>query len=139
MISSRYFRLLVSLAFLIMAVAPLSRAEDWPPVDSADLALKSIPQQPGAAAVILRLEEINNDLQHFHDTYERIKILTEPGREYASVEIPYSGRDFHIVGISGRTIHADGTVIPFDGKTFDKTVLKARGVRVQTTPRFVAL
>ena len=132
MICSRRFRLPVFLALVLAAaVVPRASAVDWPPIDPADLAMKDLPQQPGAPAVILRREEIDDDLLHFHDTYERIKILTEPGRQFASIEIPYGRRNFHIVNITGRTIHADGSIVPFDGKTFDKTVFKARGVRVQ--------
>ena len=110
-------------------MASLSKADDWPPIDPADLALKSIPQQPGAPGVILLREENDNDPLHFHSTYERIKILTEAGREYADIELPYSRKSFRIDSISGRTIHADGSIVPFEGKAFDKTVEKGHGFR----------
>jgi Domain of Unknown Function with PDB structure (DUF3857)/Transglutaminase-like superfamily len=117
---------LVSFCFLI---APWAAAEDWPAIDPADLTLKSVPQQPGAAAVILLREENDNDPLHFHSTYERIKILTEAGREYADIELPYSRKHFRIDSISGRTIHPDGSIVPFEGRAFDKTVNKGRGFR----------
>jgi hypothetical protein len=66
---------------------------------------------------------------HFHATYERIKILTEAGRAYADIELPYSRKSSRIDSISGRTIHADGSIVPFAGKPFDKTVAKGRGFR----------
>jgi len=116
------------LSFLIL-VSPWVVAEDWPPIDPADLALKSVPQQPGAAAIILLREENDNDPMHFHSTYERLKILTEAGRDYADIELPYSRKNFRIDSISGRTIHPDGSVVPFQGKAFDKTVVKGRGFR----------
>ena len=120
----------VCVLVFVAAMAVVAKADDWPPIDPADLALKSIPQQPGAPAVILLREENDNDPLHFHSTYERIKILTEAGREYANVELPYSRKNFRIDSISGRTIHADGSIVPFEGKAFDKTVEKSRGFRV---------
>jgi hypothetical protein len=127
------FRTLCLLFFCSLAACflatPRCSAEDWPPIDPADLVLKSIPQQPGAPAVILLRQENDDDPMHFHSTYERIKILTEAGREYANVELPYSRKNFTIGSISGRTIHADGSLVPFEGKPFDKTVEKGRGFR----------
>jgi hypothetical protein len=122
------FRMLfvVSVSFL---TAPLAWADDWPPIDPADLALKSVPQQPGAPAVILLREENDDDPLRFHSTYERIKILTEAGREYADIELPYSRKRFRIDSISGRTIHPDGSITSFEGKPFDKTIQKGRGFR----------
>jgi hypothetical protein len=117
---------LVSVSFLVL---PPASADDWPPIDPADLAVKSVPQQPGAAAVILLRNEDDNDPLHYHSTYERIKILTEAGREYADVELHYNRKRFRIDSISGRTIHADGSIVEFQGKPFDKTVHKNRGVR----------
>jgi hypothetical protein len=105
-------------------------AVDWPPIDPADLAMTSLPQQPGAPAVVLYHEEIADDINNMHSVYLRIKILTEAGRKYADVEMPvYNRRNFLITEISGRTVHADGSVVPFEGKPFDKTVLKDRGVQ----------
>jgi hypothetical protein len=128
--SGRTISLTLCLIFFMCSLsAPWAVAEDWPPIDPADLALKSIPQQPGAAAVILLREENDDDPLHFHSTYERIKILTEAGREHADIELPYSRKNFRIDSISGRTIHADGSIVPFEGKPFDKTVARGRGFR----------
>jgi hypothetical protein len=110
-------------------LAPFAAAQDWPAIDPAELAMKTFPQQPGAAAVVLIREENDNDPLHFHSSYERLKILTEDGRRYADIEIPYSRRNFRIDTLSGRTIHPDGSIVPFDGKPFDKTVQKGRGYR----------
>jgi hypothetical protein len=89
--------------------------------------MASLPQQPGAAAVVLLRDEVADDPNNYHQVYMRIKILTDAGKRFADVEIPYSRRNFRIESVSGRTVHADGTVIPFDGKVFDKQVLKTRG------------
>lgn len=99
---------------------------DWPAIAPDDLKMTDLPQQKGAPAVVLLREEVANDPQNYHSVYVRIKILTEAGRRYADVEIPYSHRQFKIDGVSGRTIHADGTIVNFEGKVFDKMVLKER-------------
>jgi len=95
--------------------------------------MTSLPEQPGAAAVVLLRDELADDPHNDQTYYRRIKVLTEAGREYANVEIPYSRRDFTIYGVSGRTIHSDGTVIPFTGKAFDKLLVKTaeRGKKIQ--------
>ncbi|HZQ19416.1 MAG TPA: DUF3857 and transglutaminase domain-containing protein [Terriglobales bacterium] len=103
---------------------------DWPPVSPDDLKMTDLKEQPGAPAVVLDREEIDDDMNNVHSVYERIKILTDAGREYANVEIPYSRRGFSIAAISGQTVHADGTVIPFTGKPLDKAVEKSGGVRI---------
>ena len=65
--------------------------------------------------------------------YERIKVLNEKGKEYANVELRffssrddgyYSGDEKSVGDISGRTIHPDGTIIPFTGKPYLKTFEK---------------
>jgi hypothetical protein len=57
-----------------------------------------------------------------------VKILTEEGRKYADVEIPFFKGSEDIVHISARTIKPDGTIVNFDGKVFEKSLVKARGV-----------
>lgn len=121
--------------FCILSLVPFlfclqSLAADWPPISPEDLSMKSIKEQPGAPAVSLQREEIDDDMNNVHSVYQRIKILTDAGREYANVELPYSHRGFTIAGISGRTVHADGSEVPFEGKPFDKTVEKSGAVRI---------
>src|SRR5215472_16062493 len=114
---------LTALAFLFCA----SRAwGDWPAIAPEDLKMTDLPQQKGAPAVVLLREEVANDPENYHSVYMRIKILTENGRHYADVEIPYSRRNFRIDGVSGRTVHADGSIVTFDGKVFDKMVMKGK-------------
>jgi hypothetical protein len=104
---------------------------DWPPVAPDERAMTSVKDQPGVPAVILLRQETDDDNLHYHSVYTRIKVLTESGRKYADVELPYNRRGFTIDQVSGRTVHADGSVVPFEGKPFDKVVIKARGVRIQ--------
>jgi hypothetical protein len=103
---------------------------DWPPIAAEDLSMTSIKEQPGAPAAVLLREETDDDMNNAHMVYMRTKILTDAGREYANVELPYSRRGFTIGGISGRTVHADGSIVQFEGKPFDKTVVKGNGIRV---------
>ena len=107
----------------------LAFAADFPPVNPAELKITSLPSQPGAPAFILEHEEHDDDQMHFHSVYMRIKVLTEAGRENANVELPYNDRNFDISGVHGRTIHADGTIIPFEGKPFEKVVVKGKDIR----------
>jgi len=74
------------------------------------------PKAPGAAAVYFNVEEINNDPLQFHSFYARIKVLQDAGKELATISIPYESDNETITDFQGRTIHADGTVIPFRGK-----------------------
>ncbi len=87
------------------------------------------PAAPDAAAVYLYREERADDKLHMHWLYVRLKVLTERGKEYADVEIPYEGRSFAVRAVDGRTIHSDGTVIPFTGKPYDKMLEKTKTVK----------
>ncbi len=120
---SRYllFLLLSTLTFLTA-----SRAEDWPAIAPEELSMTSVPEQPGAAAIVLLREEVWNDPQNNRSVYMRIKVLSETGRKYADVEIPYSRRHFTISEVGGRTIHRDGSIVPFIGKPFDKVIVRRR-------------
>lgn len=113
---------LVVLSILTMHAA--ARADDWPPIAPEDLGMKTLPEQPGAAAVVLLREEVTDDPHNHRTVYMRIKVLTEPGRRYADVEIPYSRRSFTIYDVGGRTIHSDGSIILFTGKPFDKVMVR---------------
>lgn len=125
-----FARWALGLALVCIAVSLRTQAAEFPPVSPEDLKMTSIPEQPGAPAVILDREETDSDLRNEHSVYERIKILSDAGREYANVEIPYSRRGFTVGGIGGQTVHPDGTIIPFEGKPFDKTVLRGGGIKV---------
>lgn len=115
---------------VVLTTPQASQAADWPPIAPEDLQMNSLKEQPGAPAVILDSEEIDDDMNNFESVYKRIKILTDAGREWANVELPYH-RHFTITDISGRTVHADGSIVNFEGKPFDKTVEKGAGVRVK--------
>ncbi len=120
-----------ALLVLLFSIFLIGRSfADWPSIAPGDLSMTGIKEQPGAPAVVLLREETDDDMNNVHMVYMRIKILSDAGREHANVELPYSRRGFTIAGISGRTVHADGSVVQFEGKPFDKTVVKGNGIRV---------
>ena len=115
---------------LVVAVVSLSlaaKAQKFQEPTKAELQMTSDPKSPGAPAVFLYREEVTDNANHFISEYARIKVLTELGKEWATVKVPYS---FGGVPprIEGRTIHSDGTVIPLNGKVEDLLV-------AQTTAR----
>ena len=127
----------------LLAVAgsciPAARAADFTKPTAEELSMTSLPGYPGTPAVVLYREELTKDDLHSMQHYERIKVLTEEGKRYANVELPYvstggnwiSGDDKSVDDIAGRTIHPDGTVIPFTGKPYLKVIEKGDGYKVQ--------
>ena len=92
--------------------------------------MTSVAKAPGASAVYLFREEKTEDYLHMYSVYERIKILSEGGKERANVELKYqAGGDmgYALSDIAGRTIHPDGTIIPFTGKPYERMVVKTKG------------
>lgn len=124
--------LAVASPFLLLVVSTgrLFAFDDWQPISPVELKMTSEPSQPGAAAVILYREESSDDNENYRYNYYRIKILTEEGKKYADVKIPFNNEYFHISDVKGRTIHVDGSVVPFEGKLLDATLLKGRGVKI---------
>jgi uncharacterized protein DUF3857 len=108
-------------------------AEDWPPIDPAELKMTSEPKAPGAPAIYLYRQVDRKDLgrNNMEFNYVRIKILKEEGREAANIAIPYISDNSSISNIRARTIHADGSIVHFDGKVFDKTIEKTKGRKVR--------
>jgi hypothetical protein len=122
------------LIFLSLAAyrpVPVSATIDFQPVSPEELRMTSEPLAPGAPAIILyrQADRDDNGRTSHEDNYRRIKILTEEGRKYADVEIQFF-RDYeNVVAIRARTIRPDGSVVDFDGKVFDKSIAKAKGLK----------
>ena len=117
---------------LIALLIPTSLwAVNFQPVSPAELTMNSEPKAPGAPAIILFREVDRDDRgQTAHeDVYFRVKILTEEGRKYADIEIPFFKEEGSITNIHARTVEPDGTIVNFSGKAFDKSIVKARGVK----------
>lgn len=105
-------------------VTPGQAGNTWPPLPKDDLALMENPADPGSAAMILERQVYTDDEKRAQTEFVRIKVLTEAGRAYADVEIPYVLKSTSVENIRGRTLQPDGTVIPFAGVVFDKVVAK---------------
>ena len=120
--------IVISLAALS---SPLLRADQWTEPTKEELSMTSQPDVPGAAAVYLTREEITEDKLHMWSVYTRLKVLTEKGKDYANVELNYrstnGGGGYTVSNIVGRTIHPDGTIIPFTGKPYEKLIEKTQG------------
>jgi Domain of Unknown Function with PDB structure (DUF3857) len=109
--------------------APAGAGDEWLPIPPEDLTMTAEPLAPGAPAIYLYRKVDRDDQANVEKDYIRIKILTEEGRKQGDIEIRYFPDEASIHNIKARTIHSDGAVIPFDGKVYDKTVLKARGLK----------
>ncbi|MEA3138516.1 MAG: hypothetical protein QOK23_685 [Gammaproteobacteria bacterium] len=107
-----------------------AHAEDWLPISTEELQMSSAPKAPSAPAIYLYRQVDRDDTAPSEATYERIKILTEEGRKYANVEIPYYKYTESVHGIQARTIHQDGSIVKFDGTIFDKSVVERSGLKL---------
>jgi len=126
-----------SLLCVCLGLPSIARADQWTAPTQEELSMTSQPEVPGAAAVYLYREEITDDNLHMWSVYVRLKVLTEEGRKYANVELGsiahQGGGGFSIGDISGRTIHSDGTIIPFTGKPYQKVVEKTHDDKYMET------
>ncbi|MCR4410435.1 MAG: DUF3857 domain-containing protein [Candidatus Saccharicenans sp.] len=64
-------------------------ARPRPPITPEDLAMSDLPELPGAPAVCLYYERIDDNQKKVKSVFKRIKILSPAGRDYANLEIPY--------------------------------------------------
>jgi hypothetical protein len=123
------FRLLM---FAIGFLTPtLASATSWQTPTPQELSMTAEPAVPGAAAEYLYREEISDNYKGIHFFYIRLKVLTEAGKKYGDIEIPYEKGDnsYNLGKIDGRTIHKDGSVIPLTGKPLDKFIEKSSGLK----------
>lgn len=93
--------------------------------------MKSEPKAPAASAIYLYRQVDRDDNAPDEVIYARIKVLTEEGRKYGDVQIPYRKDSERVSGIRARTIRPDGTILEFDGEVYDKPLVKARDVKLQ--------
>jgi len=122
------FSLLLGI-LIVAAPAAAQKKGDWLVVTPEDISLKEVQGAPGAHAVVLYRERLTDHVESFETNYIRIKILSEEGKKHGDVEILYLKDSESVKDIKARTIRPDGSVVDFDGKVFDKTVVKTRGVK----------
>ena len=125
--------LITSLLALLAMACPLTAlaAPGFQPVSPEELKMTGDSNAPGASAILLfrQVDRDDNGTTSHEDDYFRVKILTEEGRKYADVEIPFYKEEGNIVNVRARTIRPDGSIVNFDGKVFDKQIAKARGLK----------
>jgi hypothetical protein len=114
----------IALSIAALALSAPGAAQKFREPTKEELQMTSDPKAPGAPAVYLYLEETTDNHNHYESRYARIKVLTELGKEWATVEVPYIKGYSATPIIEGRTIHSDGTVIPLVGKAEDLLVFK---------------
>jgi hypothetical protein len=128
----------VTIAFwsvlLILSVGRPARVlagDGFPPISPEELKMTSEPLAPGAPAIILYRQVDRDDNIHtpHEDNHVRIKILTEEGRKYADLEIPFVKGGYDVSLVRARTIRPDGSVVEFDGKVFEKPIEKSRQLK----------
>jgi hypothetical protein len=132
----RYRRVFLLVVVILLAAAlqrlrPVS-GDEWQPITPEELKMSSEPKAPGAPAIILyrQVDRDDSDVRISREyNYVREKIFTEEGRKYADVEIPLVKGQWDIHNIKARTIRSDGSVVNFDGKIFEKEIIKARGYK----------
>jgi hypothetical protein len=119
------------IAVLVLCAGALSaQAEDWLPISPEELKMTSEPQAPGAPAILLYRQVDRDDNGPTETNYARIKILTEEGRKFADIEIPFYKGTEYIRAIQARTIHSDGSIVDFKGTIYDKPIMQARAVKL---------
>src|SRR5260370_40293888 len=128
-LSSSAMVILLGMAAYYPAIVNAGRG--FQPVSPEESQMTSEPLAPGAPAIILYRQVDRDDNGHtsHQDNYFRIKILTEDGRKYADIEIPFFKASEDVVNVHARTIRPDGSIANFDGKVFEKSLAKAKGMK----------
>src|SRR5580692_9103475 len=124
------------LAGTVLTLAALAQpivgvAQKFQEPTKEELQMTSDSKAPGAPAVFLYREETTDNRNHYISEYARIKVLTELGKEWATVEVPYAPGYTATPAIEARTIHSDGTVIPLAGRAEDLLVVKTNKYNVK--------
>ena len=125
---------------LLAAPTPVTAvAEDWKPIDAAELSLKSPTVEKEADAEGLFWEvriDDSRDGDLIFNHYLRVKVFTERGRESQSkVDIPFGnlyGGEVKIKDIAARTIKTDGSIVELKKEDiFERTIVKVSGLKVK--------
>jgi Domain of Unknown Function with PDB structure (DUF3857) len=121
------FLSMLSVGFLLSLFRHVS-ADEWQPVSPEELKMTSVPEAP--AVILYRQVDRDDSGRVPHEyNYVRIKILTDEGRKYADVEIPFFKGEGNISNLRARTVRQDGSVANFEGRPFEKTIVKAKGLK----------
>jgi Domain of Unknown Function with PDB structure (DUF3857) len=122
--------LLLFVGFAGHRTQSVSAADEWLPISQEELKMTSESKAPGAPAITLyRQVDADYSMVPHEYNYVRTKIFTEEGRKYADVEIPLIKDLWNIRNMRARTIRPDGSILNFDGKIYEKEIVKARGFK----------
>src|ERR1700723_1830181 len=129
--TQRFVCLSAVLVAILFAALPHSSSagDDWLPIPPEDLALKDNPASPGAHAMILYRSSDMDSKESSVREYIRIKIFTQEGTKQGDIEIPFLKQQTDIKDVRARTIQPDGSIVRFDGKVFEKTIVKGTGFK----------
>jgi hypothetical protein len=124
-------RIVLPIAILCLGAASSTvlRAQFQEP-SQEELKMTEEPKAPGADAVYLYREDLTDQSAGTRSFYERIKVLTEKGKDMATIRIPYEVGADKVADVQGRTIHADGTVIALTEKPSDLVDYKTKGYQL---------
>jgi len=116
---------------ILLSAAPARAGVGFQPVSQEELKITNEPLAPGAQAIVLyfQLDRDDNQSTPHEDRYVRIKILTEEGRKYGNIEIPFVRHSDDVTRLHARTIRPDGSVVEFDGKVEEKVLWQNHGTR----------
>jgi hypothetical protein len=112
-----------------------SAAEDWKPIDSADLSSKTpvVDKDADAEGLFWEVRVDDGDAAELVFTnYVRVKVFTDRGKESQSkIDLTYfSGSN--IKDIAARTIKPDGTIINLKKEdVYERTIVKASGAKLK--------
>src|SRR3977135_1672346 len=111
---------IVVVSLMLSIHIPRAFAFDWAEVTDAEKTMKSNALDPGAGAVVLfkrgQMEVLEKSSLFWTtrvQTYTRIKIFNDAGRESANVSVE-APKNMRFSKIEGRTILPSGQIIPLD-------------------------
>ena len=112
---------LIATVLACAAARPLHAQDQsgWPAIPAEDLALKDNAAKAGSSAMILLKKETRDDVKRTWETFYRIKIFTESGREYGDIQIPYIPKRAEVEAIFARVVQPDGRILEFAGQALD--------------------
>jgi Transglutaminase-like superfamily/Domain of Unknown Function with PDB structure (DUF3857) len=123
---------LIVFATLSIVQVPCATASfEWDPITDVEKSMKSSPLDPGAGAVVLfkrgNMEVLEKSSLFWTtriQTYVRIKVFNDAGRDMADVSVGHE-KVVRLSKVEGRTILPSGEIIPLDSsKVFNGTVFR---------------
>ena len=85
---------------LFQTISAQEKIYKWKQIPETDLKMEMYPSDPGANAVILQeyadiyFDVWRDELRMFYEVHRRIKILNQDGLKWATLEIPYIGKQY---------------------------------------------